>query len=52
MMKNKLIKVGIRPVIDGRRMGVRELLEQQTLNMAHLTAQFLTENLRHACGGC
>jgi L-fucose isomerase len=50
MMKNKLIKVGIRPVIDGRRMGVRESLEQQTMNMAHLTAQFLTENLRHACG--
>lgn len=49
-MKNKLIKVGIRPVIDGRRMGVRESLEQQTMNMARITAAFLTANLRHPCG--
>jgi len=50
MMNNTLVKVGIRPVIDGRRMGVRESLEQQTMDMAINTAQFLTENLRHACG--
>ena len=27
-------KVGIRPVIDGRMRGVRESLEDQTINMA------------------
>jgi len=27
-------KVGIRPVIDGRLRGVRESLEDQTMNMA------------------
>ena len=27
-------KVGIRPVIDGRMRGVRESLEDQTMNMA------------------
>ncbi|EHM41454.1 L-fucose isomerase [Hafnia alvei] len=45
-----LPKIGIRPVIDGRRMGVRESLEEQTMNMAKATAQLLSENLRHACG--
>ena len=27
-------KIGIRPIIDGRRNGVRESLEDQTMNMA------------------
>ena len=27
-------KVGIRPTIDGRRKGIRESLEDQTMNMA------------------
>ena len=45
-----LPKIGIRPVIDGRRMGVRESLEQQTMEMAKATAQLLTEQLRHPCG--
>ena len=27
-------KIGIRPVIDGRRKGVRESLENQTMQMA------------------
>jgi len=31
-------KVGIRPVIDGRRRGVRESLEDQTMNMAKSAA--------------
>ena len=52
--KNRLIgdmpKIGIRPAIDGRRRGVRESLEGQTMNMAKNVAQFLTENLRHANG--
>ncbi|MBN1481542.1 L-fucose isomerase [candidate division KSB1 bacterium] len=43
-------KIGIRPVIDGRRKGVRESLEEQTMNMAHAAAEFLKKNLRHATG--
>lgn len=45
-----LPKIGIRPAIDGRRMGVRESLEEQTMNMAKATAQLLSEQLHHACG--
>ncbi len=52
MKKISLPKIGIRPVIDGRRMGVRESLEEQTMNMAKATAALLTEKLRHACGSC
>ena len=50
MKKISLPKIGIRPVIDGRRMGVRESLEAQTMNMAKATAALLTEKLRYACG--
>ena len=46
MKKISLPKIGIRPVIDGRRMGVRESLEEQTMNMAKATAALLTEKLR------
>ena len=45
-----LPRIGIRPVIDGRRMGVRESLEEQTMNMAKATAALLSEKLRHPCG--
>src|SRR5476649_1321868 len=45
-----LPKIGIRPVIDGRRLGIRESLEEQTMNMARATAAFLTENLRYPNG--
>jgi len=52
--KNRLVganpKIGIRPTIDGRLGGVRESLEQQTLNMAKSAARFLSQNLRHADG--
>lgn len=51
---NRLIgsmpKIGIRPTIDGRLQGVRESLEDQTMNMAKNVAAFLSENLRHANG--
>jgi L-fucose/D-arabinose isomerase len=51
---NRLIgdmpKIGIRPTIDGRRRGVRESLEEQTMSMAQGVARFLSENLRHANG--
>jgi L-fucose isomerase len=43
-------KIGIRPTIDGRRQGVRESLEEQTMSMAKNVAAFLSENLRHANG--
>jgi len=46
----RLPKVGIRPVIDGREMGVRESLEVQTMNMAKAAAQFIEENLRFPNG--
>ncbi len=45
-----LPKVGIRPAIDGRRGGVREALEGQTMSMANAAARLISENLRHACG--
>jgi L-fucose isomerase len=52
--RNRLVvempKIGIRPTIDGRRQGVRESLEDQTMNMAKNVAAFLSENLRHANG--
>ena len=41
-----LPKIGIRPVIDGRRQGVRESLESQVMNMAKTAAKFLSANLR------
>jgi len=43
-------KIGIRPTIDGRRRGVRESLEDQTMNMARSVAAFLSQNLTHANG--
>lgn len=48
--KSSLPKVGIRPVIDGRRRGVRESLEEQTMNMAKAAAKLISENLRHPNG--
>lgn len=46
----QLPKIGIRPVIDGRLDGVRESLEESTMNMAKIAADFLEKNLRHADG--
>jgi len=52
--QNRLIgdmpKIGIRPAIDGRLGGVRESLEEQTMNMAKSVAKLLTEGLRHSNG--
>ncbi len=44
-------KIGIRPTIDGRRKGVRESLEEKTMNMAKAVAQMLSENLHYNNGG-
>lgn len=49
-LRGSLPKIGIRPTIDGRRDGVRESLEAQTMGMARNVAKFLEENVRHACG--
>ena len=45
-----LPKIGIRPTIDGRLGGVRESLEDQTMNQAKATAAFLAQNLRYPDG--
>ncbi|HOJ11290.1 MAG TPA: L-fucose isomerase [Clostridiales bacterium] len=49
-LRGSLPKVGIRPAIDGRRRGVRESLEEQTMNMAKAAAKLITENLKHPNG--
>lgn len=48
--KESMPKIGIRPVIDGRRRGVRESLEDQTMGLAKAVANLLQDNLRHANG--
>ena len=49
-LRGALPKIGIRPAIDGRRKGVRESLERQTMGMAKAAADFLEKNLRHPNG--
>jgi L-fucose/D-arabinose isomerase len=43
-------KIGIRPTIDGRRRGVRESLEEQTMNLAKAVARLLEAELRYPNG--
>ncbi|KAA8786806.1 L-fucose isomerase [Paenibacillus amylolyticus] len=43
-------KIGIRPTIDGRRKGVRESLEEQTMRMATSVAELISSELRYADG--
>lgn len=43
-------KIGIRPAIDGRQGGVRESLEEQTMNMARRVADLLHRKLRYSDG--
>ncbi|WP_151734918.1 L-fucose isomerase [Paenibacillus tengchongensis] len=43
-------KIGIRPTIDGRRRGVRESLEEQTMGLAERVAAFLQASLRYPDG--
>lgn len=45
-----LPKVGIRPTIDGRLGGVRESLEEQTMNQANSVAQWIEEQLKYPNG--
>ncbi len=48
--KDGFPKIGIRPTIDGRRRGVRESLEVQTMNLAKAVAKLLSEQLRYPNG--
>lgn len=42
--------IGIRPIIDGRRRGVRESLETQTMNMAEAAKKLIEGTLHYADG--
>lgn len=42
-MKNVYPGIGIRPVIDGRRNGIRESPEEITMNLAKNVARFYSE---------
>ena len=43
-------RIGIRPIIDGRWGGVRESLEEKTMNMAQAAAKLISETLRYPDG--
>lgn len=49
-LNGDLPKIGIRPVIDGRRNGVRESLEDQIMNMARSVSQLISSHLKHSNG--
>ncbi len=49
-LRGDLPKVGIRPTIDGRYGGVRESLEEITMQMAQNVAKLIAERARHASG--
>ncbi|MGE5582837.1 MAG: L-fucose isomerase [Bacillota bacterium] len=49
-LQGSLPKVGIRPIIDGRRRGVRESLEEQTMRMAKSAAALISENVKYPNG--
>lgn len=43
-------KIGIRPTIDGRQGGVRESLEEKTMNLAKAVAELISTNLKNGDG--
>lgn len=43
-------RIGIRPAIDGRLGGIRESLEEVTMNMATAVSEFLKEQIRYPDG--
>ena len=49
-LKRPMPKIGIRPVIDGRENGVRESLEDQTMNMAKAAAKLIESTLKYPNG--
>lgn len=46
----KYPKIGIRPTIDGRQGGVREGLEEKTMNLAKAVAELISSNLKNGDG--
>ena len=46
MLKIDYPKLGIRPTIDGRRKGIRESLEDQTMDMAKSAAALIEKTLK------
>lgn len=46
----KYPKIGIRPTIDGRQGGVRESLEEKTMNLAKGVANLISSNLKNGDG--
>ncbi len=49
-MSNQHPKIGIRPIIDGRRGGIRESLEEMTMSMAQRVADLYAAELRYSDG--
>jgi len=49
-VNDKYPKIAIRPTIDARMGGVREFLEEQTMNMAKSAAKLISENLKYPNG--
>lgn len=49
-MKKSYPKIGIRPVIDGRRKGIRESLEETTMNLAKSVEALYRKHLRYPDG--
>ncbi|MDE6693518.1 MAG: L-fucose isomerase [Muribaculaceae bacterium] len=47
---NNYPKIGIRPVIDARQGGIRESLEDKTMNLAKAVADLISTNLRYPDG--
>lgn len=47
---NKYPKIGIRPTIDGRQGGVRESLEEKTMNLAKAVAELISNNVKYKDG--
>ncbi len=47
---SKYPKIGIRPTIDGRQGGVRESLEEKTMNLAQAVANLISSNLKNGDG--
>ena len=51
---SKYPKIGIRPTIDGRQGGVRESLEEKTMNLAKAVAELISARsyrCRYRCCG-
>ncbi len=49
-MKSNYPKIGIRPTIDGRQGGIREGLEEKTMNLAKAVKQLIEGNVRNGDG--